>query len=180
MKKASTGDRSVALYDTEGFTALRKSRALGQVGHGQIIGFLGHPEFFECWKIYAFSYCSGVDCVAPGDHCDPLPWQLLRTLAQLWAPCRRPCCCGFLPGFLFKVLISPDMHHVKFLAWWYCLGCFVKILHNVARAHKCIAARSKAVIQLAGWLNHSLFPFLSGPVFWPKLRPWREDGEKDL
>ena len=31
MKKASTGDRSVALYDTEGFTALRKSRALGQV-----------------------------------------------------------------------------------------------------------------------------------------------------
>merc|ERR1740123_1565168 len=30
VKKASTGDRSVALYDTEGFTALRKSRALGQ------------------------------------------------------------------------------------------------------------------------------------------------------
>ena len=35
MKKASTGDRSVALYDTEGFTALRKSRALGQVGQGK-------------------------------------------------------------------------------------------------------------------------------------------------
>ena len=32
VKKATTGDRSVALYDTEGFTALRKSRALGQVG----------------------------------------------------------------------------------------------------------------------------------------------------
>merc|ERR1712203_697573 len=30
VKKATTGDRSVALYDTEGFTALRKSRALGQ------------------------------------------------------------------------------------------------------------------------------------------------------
>ena len=34
VKKATTGDRSVALYDTEGFTALRKSRALGQVGQG--------------------------------------------------------------------------------------------------------------------------------------------------
>jgi len=30
VKKASTGDRSVALYDTEGFTAIRKTRALGQ------------------------------------------------------------------------------------------------------------------------------------------------------
>merc|ERR1712037_864030 len=29
--------------------------------------------------------------------------QLLWTLAQLGAPCRRSGCCGFLPGFLFKV-----------------------------------------------------------------------------
>jgi len=29
-KKASTGDRSVDLYDTEGFTAVRRSRATGQ------------------------------------------------------------------------------------------------------------------------------------------------------
>ena len=36
---------------------------------------------------------------------------------------------------------------------------------------------------LARWLNHLLaflnFPSLPGPVFWPKLRPWREgDGRK--
>jgi translocon-associated protein subunit delta len=30
VKKASTGDRSVALYDTEGYTAVRRSRATGQ------------------------------------------------------------------------------------------------------------------------------------------------------
>jgi len=30
VKKAATGDRSVALYDTEGMAALRKTRAMGQ------------------------------------------------------------------------------------------------------------------------------------------------------
>merc|ERR1712203_705324 len=75
VKKATTGDRSVALYDTEGFTALRKSRALGQAS----------------------------TVSPPGDHRDPLPRQLLWTLAQLGASRCCPCSCGFLPGFLFKV-----------------------------------------------------------------------------
>ena len=45
----------------------------------------------------------GLHRVSPGDNCDPLPRQLLWTLAQLWAPRCCPCSCGFLPGFLFKV-----------------------------------------------------------------------------
>ena len=45
MKKATTGDRSVALYDTEGFTALRKSRALGQVGQGKLTKL--HPATYQ-------------------------------------------------------------------------------------------------------------------------------------
>merc|ERR1712113_1091410 len=49
------------------------------------------------------SFRPGLHCVSPGDHRDPLPRQLLWTLAQLGAPSCCPCSCGFLPGFLFKV-----------------------------------------------------------------------------
>ena len=53
----------------------------------------------------------GLHCVSPGDHRDPLPWQLLWTLAQLWAPRCSPCSCGFLPGFLFKVCAKRAFSH---------------------------------------------------------------------
>ena len=104
MKKATTGDRSVALYDTEGFTALRKSRALGQVGQGQ------HT------KLHLNCHSPGLHCVSLGDHRDPLPRQLLWTLAQLGAPRCCPCSCGFLPGFLFKVCAWKDKRSI--LLFW--------------------------------------------------------------
>merc|ERR1711972_1317683 len=75
VKKATTGDRSVALYDTEGFTALRKSRALGQASTVSPLVTIVIP--------YPGSY-SG-------------PWLNSEHLAAALAAA------VFLPGFLFKV-----------------------------------------------------------------------------
>ena len=126
----------------------------------------GKAELWARWvwaKFCSFSnsqnFSSGFHRVAPGDHCYPLPRQLLRTLAQLGAPCCRPSCCGFLPGFLFKVFLTPDICIIMFfvkkrlrnLTWL--KNCTMWLLGS----RKCIAAQSKTLVQLAGSLTHSFF-----------------------
>ena len=90
----------------------KQSFGPGERAWAKLLVFWAMLDIFGWQWIYAFSnsnICLGVDCVAPGDYCDPLPWELLRTLAQLGAPCRCSCCCGFLPGFLFKVFLKTDI-----------------------------------------------------------------------
>ena len=133
-------------------------------------------------KAYQTSPCHlpGLHCVSPGDHCDPLPRQLLWTLAQLWAPRCCPCSCGFLPGFLFKVCAWKNKKSI--LALWVVTEPVILkdcTMHNVTLTPKCIAAHCR--VRTHSWLMMwPLFIQFTGPVFWPEPWPWREYREKKI
>ena len=83
MKKASTGDRSVALYDTEGFTALRKSRALGQVILSLLLAFYVHLQTFFSLQASTVSPLVTIVIPYPGSYSGP--WLNSEHLAAALA-----------------------------------------------------------------------------------------------
>ena len=123
VKKATTGDRSVALYDTEGFTALRKSRALGQVGQGKHTKL--HPATYQASTVSPL-----VTIVIPYPGSYSGPWLNSEHLAAALAAA------VFYLAFSSRYV---QKEHSRIMGSNRG-ACDIERLHNVTLTPKCIAA----------------------------------------
>ena len=133
VKKATTGDRSVALYDTEGFTALRKSRALGQVGQGKLTKL--HPATYQASTVSPL-----VTIVIPYPGSYSGPWLNSEHLAAALAAA------VFYLAFSSRYWIGKTKSCL--LLW--VVACDIERLHNVILTPKCIAAHCR--VKTHSWL----------------------------